>query len=48
MTEILIIKTELLSYLATATEHCSSDIFFKAKNLTFIGRNSKAIGRVCG
>jgi hypothetical protein len=48
MVESSILKIEILSYLATKVEHYSSDTCFKAKNLTFIGRSTQAIGRVCG
>jgi len=48
MTESVFIKTELLSYLATKVEYCSSECHFKAKNLQFTGRTPQAIGRICG
>jgi len=48
MVESSIIKIEILSYLMTKAEYYSNDHYFKAKNLTFIGRSSQAIGRVCG
>lgn len=48
MTESSIIKTEVLSYLQTKVEYCSSDTFFKVKNLLFMGESSRTLGRICG
>jgi len=48
MTDSSIIKTELLSYLMTKVEYCSSDTFFKVKKLEFIGESPQALGRICG
>ncbi len=42
-----VMRTEVLSYLLTKAEHCSSDYMFKVKSLGFMEYSPGSLGRIC-